>query len=207
MQNDDVVLIRDRDGRRYQYPMSEVSDIQQDSTILQDTVVVDETPVNTTGKVALRLDMAGGGVFVPAMTNGGGGAVDLQIGTRNLANRRVFVGGGVGYMFARTDRSCHFIPLTAVFSMPLMEGRHAPELGAALGYAFAVKQPDGGGMMAKLDFSWRYQYSESSALLVGVQVRFQQAKMQYEEQVNDNTYSSTLGKNIVLVGLRLALVF
>lgn len=205
LQNDDILIIRDAEGRRFQFPPSDIVAVHTD-TVETVTAPVEEESRGTS-PVALRLDMAGGGVFVPSYRNGGWGAVDLQIGTRNLAGKRIFLGGSVGYQVCVMGQACHFLPLMAVVSVPLTEGRHAPELGAALGYAFAVKQPEQGGLSARLDVSWRYQFRPTAALLLGVQTRFQQAQVKITEMVEGKDYATTQGRNMVGVGVRLAFVF
>jgi len=204
--NEDIVMLRDQNGRKFQFPRTEVIEIKQSQQI------VVEQPQESTismskGNCALRLDLSGGGLFVPQLSNGGTASVDLQIGSRRIGQQRVFLGGGVGYQAAVANKAYHFIPLMAVFSMPLMQGKHAPEIGAALGYGFAIKQPAKGGMVAKLDVSWRYQFAPTSALLIGVQTRFQQAHVKYMEVVDGKEYYSTLGRNFVSLGARLALEF
>jgi len=205
LQNEDIVMLQDNEGRKFQFPRTEVTEIRQSEQITEiqpETIATSEK-----GNCALRLDFSGGGLFVPSLRNGGFGAVDIQIGTRHIGSQSIFLGGSVGYELAAAGTMHHFLPLMVVVSVPLIEGKHAPELGAALGYGFAIKSPTQGGMAAKLDASWRYQYNASSALLLGVQARFQQANVRYMEVVNEQEYASTLGRNFVSVGLRLALEF
>ncbi|MCQ2348675.1 MAG: hypothetical protein MJZ65_05765 [Paludibacteraceae bacterium] len=210
LQNEEVVMLRDAEGRRYQLPRAEVTDILPD----QQPVTNPQQPTTNnlqSNRVALRIDLSGGATFIPSLSTGGYGAVDLQIGSRNLADKRIFIGGSVGYQFSilhsQLSTLNSFLPLMFVFSMPLMDGRHAPEVGAALGYGFAIKQPQKGGMTAKLDLSWRYQYRATSALLLGVQARFQQAELTTVETIEEQSFTTLTGRNFVSVGLRLAFIF
>lgn len=206
LENEDVVMVRDSDGRKFQFPRVQVAEIIVPTTM----AAQEETqPVAVSGKgnCALRLDMSGGALWVPSFGNGGFGAVDVQIGTRQLAGHRLFLGGSVGYQAAVLGKAYNFLPLMLVVSVPLLEGKHAPELGAALGYGFAIKTPSQGGLVAKLDISWRCQYKASSAILLGAQARLQQAQVQYTETIEGKDYQSTLGRNFVTLGLRLALEF
>ena len=212
MQNDEVILLRDADGKRYQFPQAEIQSIQADSVGNNVSLATNNTQLS---KVSLRLDVAGGALFVPSYNTGGFGSIDLAIGTRNLANHRIFLGGSIGYQFTNSSVATpvahqsinHFIPLMAVVSVPLMDGKHAPEIGAGLGYGFAVKSPKQGGMTAQLDLSWRYQYTVNSALLLGVRTRFQQAKVDYTEVVDGKEYNSPQGRCLVSVGVHLSLLF
>lgn len=206
LQNEDIVMLRDKEGRKFQFPRAEVVEI----TVPEQVVVTEQKAekLNTgKGNCALRIDLAGGGLFVPSLGNGGAASVDLQIGTRQIGQRRIFLGGSVGYQAAITDKTSNFLPLMFVCSFPLISGKHAPELGTALGYGFAIKSPAKGGVTAKVDLSWRYQFSAASALLLGIQAHFQQAQVKFMEIVDEKEYYSTLGKNYVSLGLRLAIEF
>jgi len=208
LQNEDIVMLLDKDGRKFQFPRQEVVDIIIPNN---KTVVVEhkEEKLNTGGKgnCALRLDLSGGALFIPTLNNGGYASVDLQIGTRQIGQRRIFLGGSVGYQAAITDKTSNFLPLMVVCSLPLTKGKHAPELGTALGYGFAIKNPAKGGLVAKLDMSWRYQMNASTAMLLGVQARWQGAQVKFMEEVDGKDYYSTLGRNYVNLGLRLAFEF
>jgi len=206
LQNDDVVMLRDKEGRKFQFPRNQVVEISVPE-VRTETQQEDAPVASSKGNCALRLDLSGGGLFIPSLHNGGCGTVDVQIGTRRIGNQRIFLGGGVGYQAAAAGELYNFLPLTMVVSVPLLTGKHSPELGAALGYGFAIKNPSMGGLVAKLDISWRYQYSASSALLLGVQTRFQQAEVKYIETIDNKDYQSTSGRNLVSLGLRMALEF
>ena len=96
----------------------------------------------------------------------------------------------------------------AVVSVPLMEGKHAPEAGVGLGYGVAVKKPVLGGICSRIDLSWRYQFSDKHALLLGVRANFQQAKVEDPELMPDNiSYTKQNTHNIVTVGIRMAIAF
>ena len=209
VENDEVVIIRDADGRRYQFPRSDVQTVvhgdeaaatpeqQQEEKVRKDDGI---------GKVALRLDAGVAALCVPSERWGEAFGIDLQIGSRNMMDKRVFLGGSVGYMGALTNKMYSFIPLQLVMSAPLMEGKHSPEIGFGLGYGFAVRQP-AGGLAARIDFSYRYQYSKKSALLVGVQTRFQQARIDVIETVDGHEYENRVGRSFVTIGMRLGIQF
>jgi len=205
LQNEDIVMLRDKEGRKFQFPMQEVVEIRQSEPISENKQAT--TSSSKKGNCALRLDLSGGALFVPSLSNGGFGAVDIQIGTRHIGSQRMFLGGSIGYQAAVADKAYNFLPLMVAFSIPLLSGKHAPEIGTALGYGFAINNPSKGGIAARLDISWRYQFKAHSALLLGVQTRFQQAQVSYKETIEKKEYSSTLGRNFVSLGVRLALEF
>jgi len=207
VQNDQIIMVRDSEGRRFQYPRSEVTQIIVPAQTDEPVQVIEVQEEEVKGNCALRLDISGGGLFVPGFCNGGYGSAAIQIGTRRIGKQSVFLGSSVGYQAAVGKELYNFLPLMAVVSFPLIEGKHAPEIGAAIGYGFALKNPNKGGLVAKMDISWRYQYTNKSALLLGVQANFQQAQVNDTEVIEGKTYTSNLGKNFVGVGVRLAFQF
>lgn len=206
LQNDDVVMVRDSEGHKFQFPRAQVVEIMSPAVPVEQTVVSAPTK-SEKGNCALRLCISGGALWVPSFSHGGQGSVDVQIGSRRIGNQRIFLGGSVGYQIAMANQAYHFLPLMLAVSMPLLDGKYAPEIGAALGYGFAIKQPSQGGLVTKLDVSWRYQYGPSSALILGVQARFQQTMVQYTETIESRDYQSVLGRNFVSLGVQLALEF
>lgn len=97
-QNDEVVIIRDATGTRFQCPMAEVRSIGA-----QD---IEETPMLTniansevqipTRKVSLSIEAAGGAATLPKTGWGGYVTADFLIGTRRVMSKNILLGGAVG---------------------------------------------------------------------------------------------------------------
>lgn len=209
LRNDEVLILRDQNGARFQYPAAEIVSVEDDSAEPETPAEVKPAAEKTVSKsrVALRLTLNGGGVFSPGYDNGGGVGADLWIGSRRIGGRRVFLGGGVGVQTALLpDRKGIYIPLQAVMSMPLTDGKHAPEIGLGLGYGFTTHHTKG-GLTAHMALSWRYQFSEKSALLLGARVTFQADDFPVTETQDGVEYSGTLGRSLVHVGLNLGIEF
>lgn len=209
MHNDEVLILRDQTGARFQYPAAEVVSVEDDAAAADIPAEAKPKAEKTASKsrVALRLIANGGGVIVPGHNAGGGVGADLWIGSRFIAGRRVFLGGGVGVQTAfLPDRNGIYIPLQAVMSMPLTDGRHAPEIGLGIGYGFTTHHTRG-GLTAHLALSWRYQFSEKSALLLGARIAFQADDYPVTETEDGITYSGSLGRSLVHVGLNLGIEF
>lgn len=205
LQNDDVVLVRDRDGRRYQFMRSDVAEIKAEEVAVEQ---VEEEVTQSNHKISLRLDLSGGAAFIPSSHNGGAFGADIQIGSRQIKGKNIFLGGSIGYTGVSAGSWYNMIPIMAVVSIPLMEGKHAPEIGVGLGYGAAVKKPVLGGICSRIDLSWRYQFSDKHALLLGVRANFQQAKVEETELMPDGqSYIKKNTHNIVTVGVRMAIAF
>ena len=218
LQNDEVLILRDESGARFQFPAAEVVKVETEEDV---AAVEAEEPAQAkkkkpareasetekASKVALRLMLNGGGLCVPAECWGGSTGADLWIGSRRIGDRRVFIGGGIGVQAAfLPGRTNIYIPLQAVVSLPLIEGEHAPEVGAGIGYGFATQKRHG-GLVAHVAMSWRYQFSEKSALLLGARVGFQADEYPVSETEDGTTYAGTMGRNLVSMGINIGLEF
>ena len=209
MQNDEVLILRDESGARFQFPAAEVVSVAEEEVVEEQENLpqVKDTKKTSQSRIALRLMTNSSVVIVPGHYTSGGIGVDLWIGSRRIGERRVFLGGGVGFNTAwLPDRINMYIPLQVVMSMPLTEGKHAPEIGLGFGYGFSAHQTRG-GLVAHLALSWRYQFSEKSAMLFGVRASFQADDYPVTETEDGIAYSGMLGRSLVNVGLNLGLEF
>ena len=93
IQNDEVVILRDASGARYQYPRAEVVSIAE-----EEQTVVEEEEVKTVGdghkkKASILLEPSVGAAILPSDGKTGVAySVDLLVGSHNLADHRIFVG-------------------------------------------------------------------------------------------------------------------
>lgn len=205
-QNDEVVVLKNKDGKRYQYPRSEIKLMQEATELAEEEDEVIRTP--KTKKVGILIDMSGGMAWLPKQSLGGNVAVDVNIGACNVAQKRIFIGGGVGYhAYFVGGKTYSFIPLQARFMAPFTEKKHAPAFGASVGYGFCPQKQGKGGMFASLDFGWRGQLQEKTALFVGVNASMQQGQISFEETVEGNIYTNTSIRTFGMLGVKLALLF
>lgn len=210
MMNDDVVVVRDEEGKRFQYPRAEVQEVAKDEEPEEDvSKTVEEEPVIQTSKrVSALLEIAGGTAVEPNEAVGGGVGVDLIIGSHHIANRHLLIGGGLGYhgIFLGGE-VYHFLPIQAALRMPFFEAKHSPVFGVSIGYGVALSKNYTGGLYAGLDFGYRYQISERSALAVVFFARFQQAKVNTKQTIEGEEFVHKTGREFVTPGVKLALYF
>lgn len=209
LNNEEVVILRKKDGLRYQYPKAEVVSIQEeenDIVLTADTIVVRKPK-----KVALRPTIAGGAVLVP--DKGWGGILDanMAIGTHNLLNQQIFLGGAIGYrgVFAG-EETYSWIPLQLVLQSPLAgktDTRHRPLIGTSIGYAIATNQQWGSGMCAGIDIGWWYKINDYSCFSLALTAQWQQTRIHITETINQIDYDNFVGCNIVMVGLKMGIQF
>ena len=208
LQNDEVVIVRDATGARFQYPRADVQEILT-AEAAQETEQEEEKEVITTSKKAsILLELAGGPACIPTEKIGGGFGVDLLVGSHHIGDRHLFIGGGLGYhgLFIGEEKY-NFLPIQAALRLPLLEQKHAPVFGLALGYGVALSKNYLGGLYAGLDFGYRCQLNEKTAIALVLAAQFQQAKIQVMEEVNGVPYAKYVGRNLVTPFLKFALYF
>lgn len=208
-QNEEVVIVRDEDGQRFQYLRTDVAEILADDAEEAEPVDIEAEPEITTSKKAsilLELSCAPS-IMIPFSPFGNAG-IDLLAGTHHIKDRHVFIGAGVGYHgYFQDGYSYNFLPIEAKLSVPFMEAKHAPIFGIALGYGVALSKDYIGGIYTGIDFGYRYQINPKSALAVMVFASFQQARLNTTVTIEGNTYTHKAGRNFVSPGIKFALFF
>lgn len=209
-QDEDVIVVKDTDGRRYQFPVQEVAEVA-DQTKAPAAEAVKEQRQK---KVGVILQLNGGGAALPA-GNGNGNALwgaeaggSIMIGACNLMNRHLFAGGGIGYnAYIIQGKTWSFLPVMLTARLPLMQTLHAPAVGLSVGYGIPLSAKQKGGFYTAVDAGWRYQMSEKTALFVGVSAGIQQAGIEITEIIENNRYTYSANRCLCSVGLKLAMQF
>ena len=213
--NEEVVIIRDAEGTRYQYPRSEVEAIETDERLEvtgerlpESEAAMRDRGEEGTKKASILLELAGGAAVCPGVGTGGGFSADLLVGSHHIGDRHLFIGGGLGYhgLFLGSAKYS-FLPIQAALRVPFTESRHAPVLGVALGYGVALSKQYVGGLYAGLDLGYRCQLNSRTALSVVFYTQFQQAKVDVEETIEETVYVHRVGRYFVTPGFKLALYF
>lgn len=210
MQNEEVLIVRDTEGARFQFPRADVAEIVAgDAPVAEETAQTGEEPeIRTAKKVSALLEISGGAALRPNEAAGGGVGADLIIGTHHIGSRHIFIGGGLGYhgVFLGAEKY-NFLPVQAALRLPLVEGKHAPVFGVSLGYGVALSKNYAGGLYTGMDFGYRCQLNPKTAVAVVAFARFQQAKVDVVEVIDGMEFVNRTGRNLVTPGLKLALYF
>lgn len=202
-QNEEVVVLKDASGARFQYLMSDVEAVLDDEK--EEAEMPLETP-KTTKKVTVGLLLSGGIAALPHYAAGGNFGADLTVGTANLLNRKIFLGGSVGYhMQSLMGTTYSFLPIQLRAGMPFMEGKNAPTASAAIGYGISANKGVKGGLAADIDFGWRHEMTQGRALFLGVYGHFQMAELTLKETINSAEYIGIQNRTFCGVGARLAI--
>lgn len=206
-QNEEVVVVRDESGARFQYPRAEVQDIIGDEAASMEDkeqpAKVQEMAVAK--KATVLFELAGGVACLPSDTVGGAFSVDMLVGSHKINGKRIFVGAGVGYhgLFVGGEKYS-FLPIQSALRMPLTDERHAPLFGVTLGYGVALSREYKGGIYAGLDFGYYYALNDRIALSLLLFAHFQQATISVTQAVENDIFVHTTGRNFVSSGLKVA---
>ena len=213
LNNDEVVILRKKDGTRFQYPKAEVVTIRMD----KEEVVVQEDSVvlHREKKVALRMNLSMGAAFLPANNLYAPWATDVQVhaavGTHNLLKTNVFLGGSVGYHMVVNKRVTYeWIPIQMTCTYPITvshSSAHRPLVGCSLGYAIALDKDYAGGICGGIDVGWWYKLGESSSMSIALAAQWQQTKVWIVETINGLEYSNHIGCPIMTIALNASIHF
>ena len=180
-QSNGVLLFQTKSGQRFQFPMDDIQSIETD--------VAEEA--------------------VSGENCGGMTTAELQIGTRQIAGKNIYLGGSVGYAGAFLKPVAHFIPLQAVVALPVpftSSRKVCTEVGTSFGYAFATKGQKG-GITGSLSAGARFAISEQNAVFVGGVAQFIQTERDRTTSIGTETYTHSAGTTIWLIGAKIALQF
>lgn len=209
-QNEEVVIIRNADGARFQYPRAEIDAILADETEDHEKAEkpAEKEEIKVSKKASILLELSCAPAIMIPFSPGGNAGIDLLAGTHHIKDRHIFVGAGVGYHgYFMYGYTYNFLPIEAKVSVPFFEAKHAPVFGFALGYGIALSKDYIGGIYTGLDFGYRYQINPNSSLAVLVFASFQQARLNVTETIEGYSYTSRSGRNFVTPGVKFALYF
>ena len=209
-QNEEVVIIRDENGARFQYPRADVEAIlEDDPTEIKEEVQEEE--IGTSKKVSIQLQISCGLASQPTEKIGAAYDADLFVGSHHIGSKHIFVGLGVGYhgLYLGPGETYNFLPVQAALRMPLTEQRHAPTFGVAVGYGIALNKEKKyiGGAHADLDFGYRCQLNEKTAIELTAFAQFQQTTLNVVETVEGVEFTNRSGRSLIGTGLRFSVFF
>ena len=206
LHNEEVVIIRQKDGSRFQFPMQEVLSISAELPPKR------QSSTNRTAedkKVACHFAVAGGTAYTP---NGWGGFINptVFVGTHTLRNLPIAVGGTIGYhgVFAQGN-TYSWIPLQASIHLSPTVNSQLSTVNCQLsiGYAFALSQDYTGGICAGMEIGWSHAIGNTSSIFVALNAQSLQTRMQVVETVNGNSYRNFRGCTLVSLGMKLGIQF
>ena len=213
-QNEEMVVVRTEEGSRYQYMMQDVKLI---SPFTGETVEVEQKQQR---KAGVMVEATGAGAVLRGDKNGGFFGVSVSVGAINLLNRHWFLGGGFAvndfimkrqtlneeFVIKESRKSMLFVPIFINTALPLMQGKHAPFVAAALGYGFSTKKAAKGGLYASADLGYRVQLNDYNALFVGFNWSMQQSRFDNVETNGNDFFAVNRTHTLHSLGVKIAVV-
>ena len=210
-QNEEVVIVRDTEGARFQFPRTDVEQVLADDAVVPNEGVSElaneREEIKTQKRVSALLEVAFGAAYMPGEKMGMSGSADLLIGSHHIRDRHLFIGGGLGYHGIFLNKTYNFLPIQVALRMPLTEHKHAPVFGVSLGYGVALSKQYVGGLYTGLDLGYRCQLNPMTAVGAVFFARFQQAKVDATEIIEDVEFTHRIGRNFITYGAKLTLYF
>lgn len=205
-QNEEVIIIRNADGSRFQYPRAEIEAILADETENPEKAEkpAEKEEIKVAKKASILLELAGGAACIPNQTFGGAYSVDLLVGSHHIGDRHIFIGGGLGY---HGLLKLNFLPIQAAIRIPFLEQKHAPVAGLAIGYGVALSKEYLGGLYAGVDLGYRCQLNPKTAIGAVFYTQFQQAQIMTEESIEGVIFQGKEGRNLLSFGAKFTLYF
>ena len=208
LNNDEVVILRQKNGLRYQYPKIEVVAIQEE---MEETTTEENSNIIRQKNIAIRAAIAGGTTYMPHIGWGGTMEAHLMMGTQRIFGQPFFLGGSTGYRGVfYSDNNYLWIPLQLVLQYPIAYRstmHHRPFLGASFGYSFATNKQWGGGLCTGIDFGWWYQINTISNLSISLTAQWQQTQIYIKETINCIDYTNHIGCNLLSIGIKVGIQF
>lgn len=200
-QNEEVVVIKDASGARFQYMMTDVEAIlDKEEEIVQEEIAA----TAKSKKVTVGIEFGGGLSSFSKQNRGGNAQANLIIGSANLLDKRMIVGGSFGVDASFIGgKNYVFLPVQVRFAAPFFVAKDAPMIGLGIGYGIATTKNVRGGICADLQFGWRRELSRGRALFLGLGAHFQQAQLQATETIDNQPYTGIVHRNFLTPGLRL----
>lgn len=186
---------------------------------------IDATTEQGSKKATLAVEVnIGGANIAKARAAGMGYGGHLMIGTHNMLNKGIFLGGSIGYTgqsmhLAATENAqstttgyatnkdkvdYHFLPIALAARIPLLKAKHSPMIGMDLGYGVALSKEYIGGMYSGLNIGYKYCMNQKQSLYIAANCSFQQAFIQSTETIEGNTYSIKNGQCLIQYGLKVS---
>ncbi len=204
-QNEQVIVLRDADQKAYQFPMSEVVTIEEVVEVVEEVVFEQERAVGA----LIMVD--GGALYDTALPDsqwGGRVGASFLVGARDLLDKRIFLGGGIGYSaLFMNGENYSLLPIQLYTAVPFLspDYKYSPYVGLGVGYGVGLKSHYKGGLHAGMDVGLRMQIGVNRALLVGLKVSFQQLGTEWHEVVNGIDMTNDVTHSLVGLALHVGL--
>ena len=213
LQNNDVVMLTDLKGVRYQFPVAEIKSIEkiEESAVdQQNTTVTPYRDINQ-GNVCGLLELSGAlGNAYNRFSNRPVGQVSLTFGSRQIYSKLLFLGVGVGYLSvveAQNSELLSFVPVYLRLKNTFLQKKTSPYAFVDAGYSFALNTGFEGGLYAKSGLGFQYNAASKTSFYWGAYAAVQGFSATLTETRNSIPYTFYGNSSAITVGLNVGLQF
>lgn len=189
MQNERILMLQTDDGKRFQFLITDVEQIDKEVT---EKTTMHKTVVHRKHHVGISIDVNGGiipkdNIAISALPNAG---LSLSVGAKKAFGTQTFFGGGLGMdvvMFPDTEESWYFLPVYLQINIPIGQQKVTPAVGTKAGYAFSLNKNYKSNLYFQFNSGVNINITDVSQLFVGI----------YLQQIRINgkvTENNELGK-------------
>ncbi len=172
LRNDEIIMLKDNSGARFQIAVSEIDKIATVSVITGNLSAIGNDAINEEfvpnenfcGHLELSTSTA---TARKAFENNAATQASLVFGNKKAFGKDLFVGLGAGYLWV-SESNLRLIPAILKIQANTSKNRTSPFVGFESGYAFAANKSYGGGPFAKAAVGVNYRISNKTAIFAGI---------------------------------------
>ncbi|OIP85309.1 MAG: hypothetical protein AUK44_00005 [Porphyromonadaceae bacterium CG2_30_38_12] len=207
--NDELVMIKDVSGARFQFATSEVVSIEK--TVPNIDNKLQQNKSATVSKIAIQL---AGTVFTAsaqrAFENYAGTEIALIAGNKKAFGKDVFLGLGIGYLsISGASKSQQINLLPVFFNMQTYTSKNLTSgyFGLDAGYAFEQNGTYQGGMFANIAVGIRHRLNYQTSLQASIFSGVQTISGTLQETTSNGTFLYSGNTTMSKVGLKIEIQF
>lgn len=210
LQNDEIILLRTVTGERFQFPVTQVKSItkitdKNEEVTTNDYMDKEILPYQSDHNFCSVIEVSGGlSSAKNSFSSSTSGDITLSFGTRSIARKSLFIGGGAGFSFVSINPQSEisrFIPVyIRLQSNNLIQWRTSPYFSLDAGYALPVKTTMSGGIFTKLSGGIVHRMSFKTSVQLGIFARIQQFSGILSENRNGSIYTYSGSSAISSIG-------
>jgi len=208
LRTNDFLMLKTRDGKRFQFPINEISKIEQKNKERGTAGTSDST---VTGNFAGIINLSGGVSSAPgAFSTSPVMNISMAFGTRNAFGTKAFLGLGIGYesIFGIENSNLGYIPVFIQIHKSLNNKKKLnPAFGAKTGYAFALNEIYKGGPLLQISGGTNYILTRTSGLFFGIFCQVRQINGSMTEQYKWGNFSAKGNGALYSAGLTASFIF
>lgn len=208
LKTNDILMLKTHDEKRFQFPINEISKIEQKNNE-QGTAQTTDSTINKC--FAGIINLSGGISSAPgAFSSSPVMNISMAFGSRNAFGTKAFLGLGIGYesIFGVENSDLDYIPVFIQIHESLKsKNKWSPAFGAKTGYAFAVNSQYKGGPLIQISAGANYKLTETSGMFFGVFSQVRQINGTMTEQNKWGDFTSKGNGALYSAGLTASFIF